>query len=307
MLEWLQRRKQPGWVAVAPQGTEAWVVHLEQTPGSRARVHWACCTDWSNPTRALRRLRSEHQLARHASVLLLQRHQYQLLPIEAPEAPRENWRDAVRWQLKDMVDFPVETAAIDLLEIPAEVNARPRTALLAATAPHSELAPLAHAGEDAATPWQAIDLPDTALRNLSALCEEAGRAQALLHLGDTHSHLVITAQGELLQSRSLDITLAQLNDGDDERRQQALDRAGLELQRTLDSFERLFSRISLARLLVAPGNALPFIDYVRELVYVPVQPLSLDELVDLSEVPELADPQAQGPYLYAIGAALRGA
>jgi MSHA biogenesis protein MshI len=297
----------PGWVAVAPQGADAWVAHLVQNPGRRPQLRWACRIDWRNPTQALRQLRRQHQLARHQSVLLLQRHQYQLLPLEAPDVPRENWRDAVRWQLKDMVDFPVETAAIDLLEIPAEASARGRTTLLAAAAPHAELAPLAHAGENAATPWHAIDLPETALRNLAALLEEPGRAQALLQLGDNHSQLVITAQGELLQSRHIDVTLAQLNEPDEARRQQAWDRAGLELQRTLDSFERLFSRVNLARLLVAPASASTFIDYLRELVYVPVQPLLLADLVDFSLVPELAEPHAQGPYLYAIGAALRGA
>jgi hypothetical protein len=35
--------------------------------------------------------------------------------------------------------------------------------------------------------------------------------------------------------------------------------------------------------------------------------LLLADLVDFSLVPELAEPHAQGPYLYAIGAALRGA
>ncbi|MEY8875288.1 MAG: agglutinin biogenesis protein MshI [Leptothrix sp. (in: b-proteobacteria)] len=301
----------PGWVAVAPQGADAWVVHLVHEPGNRPQLRWACRIDWRQPAQALRQLRRERQLARHQSVVLLQRHQYQLLALEAPDVPREHWRDALRWQLKDMVDFPVESAAIDLLEIAAETSGRGRISLLAAAAPHTELAPLAHAGEDAATPWHAIDLPDTALRNLAALAQEPGRAQALLQLGDSHSQLVITAEGELLQSRSIDVTLTQLSESDATLRQQAWDRAGLELQRTLDSFERLFSRVNLARLLIAPGSASTFsdafIDYLRELVYVPVQPLPLAELVDFSRVPELAEPHAQGPYLYAIGAALRGA
>ena len=226
--------------------------------------------------------------------------------LDAPELPREEWRQAARWQLKDLVDFPVEAASIDVLEVPGDPARRRTPQMLAIAAAHEALRPLVQAGHVAGAPWQALDIAETALRNISALVETEGRAQALLHVGEHETLLVITAAGELLLARQLDTTLARLTAGGVAERQEAFDHVGLELQRTLDGFDRLFSHLGLARLLVAPGAGLDdFCAHVREISFVPVQPLDLTGALDLSAVPELADPAALARHLGAIGAALR--
>jgi MSHA biogenesis protein MshI len=268
-------------------------------------VRWVASEDWTSAATALRRLRSTRALGRQRGVGLLQRGQYQVLSVDAPTVPREEWKQALRWQLKDLVAFPIEDASIDLLELPAAPAAHGHARLLAVAAAQAEMQPLTRAGEDAGTPWQAVDIPETALRNISALVEPAARAQALLHVAD-HGLLVITVGGELAAARTIDVSAAQLASDDAGQRQQAFDRAGLELQRTLDSFERQFSHLSLARLLVTPGAHTPALcAYLRELVYPPVEPLDIGDTLDLSAVPELADPLVCSTYLCAIGAALR--
>jgi MSHA biogenesis protein MshI len=295
-----------GWVGLAPSGAQVRVAHVVCRAGEAPLLRWVCQADWADPTQALRQLRRSRSLARQSTVAVLQRAQYQLLTLDAPEVPRAEWRDALRWRLKDMVEFSVADAGIELLEVPAGPVQRRAPALIAVAAPHSVLGPLADAGADAGLPWHAIDVPEVALRNLAALAEEPGRGLALLHVGETDSTLVVTWQGELLLSRHIDVSLAQLTDADESARQQSFERASLELQRTLDSVERQYSHASLARLLVAPGAPLQeFISYVGDLVYVPVATFDLGALIDLSAVPELGDAREQAAYLPAIGAALR--
>jgi MSHA biogenesis protein MshI len=296
----------PGWVGIAPLGESVRLAHVVCTPGQRPALHWVCRAPWLDATQALRALRRSRALARQRTVAVLQRAQYQLLAMDAPDVPREEWRDALRWRLKDMVDFSVDNAAIDVLEIPSAPTQRRAPQVIAVAASHSHLAPLADAAADAGLPWQAIDVPETALRNLAALAEQPGRGQALLHVGEIHSQLVVTWQGELLLARHIDVTLAQLTDSDEAARQQAYERASLELQRTLDSVERQFSHVSLAGVQVAPGAPLAgFIAYVGDLVYAPVTPFDAARWIDFSAVPELADAVEQAAYLPAIGAALR--
>lgn len=296
----------PGWVAMAPQGDHVRVAHVVCAEGRRPALRWVCSVPWADPTQALRMLRRTRSLKGRATVAVLQRHEYQLLTMEAPDVPRDEWRDALRWKLKDTVDFAVDTAGIDVLELPAGPTQHRAPSVIAVASPHAALAPLAEAGTDAGLPWQAIDVPETALRNIAALAEEPGRGQALLHVGEGHSTLVATWKGELLLARHIDVSLAQLTDTDESARQLAYERASLELQRTLDNVERQFSHANLARLQVAPGAPLlGFIEYVRDLVYVPVTAFDLASVIDLSAVPELADPAAQAAYLPAIGAALR--
>ena len=291
---------------MAPQGDRAHVVHVVCEAGARPALRWACTEPWADAAQSLRALRRSRPVQQQRTVAVLQHAQYQLLTLDAPDLPREEWRDAIRWHLKDMVEFAVDTAGIDVIEIPADPQQRRRASVMAVTAPRSALAPLADAGTDAGLPWHAIDVPETALRNIAVLCAEPGRGEALLHVGRSHSTLVLVAQGELLVTRHIEATLDQLTDPDEAARQQNYERASLELQRTLDNVERQFSHANLACLQVAPGAPLlGFIDYVRDLVYVPVAAFDLAAVIDLSGVPELTDPTEQAAYLPAIGAALR--
>lgn len=301
----LRERRGTGWVAIAPAGARVHAVHVVAQAGDRPQVRWAASAEWRDPAAALRDLRRSG-LRGARRVALLQPGQYQLLSVDAPELPREEWRDALRWRLKELVDFPVDDAGIDVLAVPADPQQRRRASAFAVAASRDVLAPLAAAGHAAGTPWQAVDIPETALRNLATLESDAGRGEALLHVAAGHSTLVVTVQGELLLARHIDVTLAQLRDADADQRQLAYERVSLELQRTLDNVERQFSHAHLPRLQVAPGALLEdFIGYVRELVYVPVTGFDLAAAVDLSAVPQLRDPLEQGPYLTAIGAALR--
>lgn len=300
------RKTEAGWVAIAPQGDRVRAVHLVPGADGRPSVRWACNAAWGEPVKSLRALRRARPVGRHRAVAVLQRAQYQVLALDAPELPRHEWRDAVRWRMKDMVDFPVDSAGIDILEIPADPQQRRRPSLLAVAAPRAALAPLADAGHDAGLPWSAIDVVETALRNVVALGAAGDRAEALLAVGPAHSTLVVAARGELLVARHIDVALDQLVHPDAAVRRQHMERASLELQRTLDNVERQFGHADLARLQVAPGTPLrEFIAHVGELVYVPVVAFDLGALLDISAVPELADPVEQAAFLPAIGAALR--
>jgi MSHA biogenesis protein MshI len=310
VLHFNRSSSKSGWIACVPNGTSARFALVERpADGARPAVRWLHEQAWDDAPRALRHARRAGGMGRHPCVAVLQRQQYQLLPMDAPDVPREEWRAAVRWKLKDMVDFPVDGAGVDVLEVPPEASSRRQAALIAVASPEQALRSLVEAGEEAGVRWQALDVPETALRNLSALYATEGRSHALLHMGESHGTLVITLGGELLSSRQIDVTQAHLADADETVRQTAFDRAGLELQRTLDGFERVFTHTSLERLQLLPGPGMQaFCDYVRELVYVPVLPADPAEVLDFSALPAAAaSEQALPPYLLAIGAALRTA
>lgn len=296
-----QRLSSTAWVACVPQASRLQLALVEA--GDKPAVRWLH-SDAAKPSAAsLRRARRALPRGRWASVALLERGQYQLLQTEAPEMPPEEWRDALRWRLKDQLDFLVDGAALDLLTMPPEAGPRNQRTLVAVAAPAGSRDQLRRDGEDAGWDWQALDVAETALRNLSRLLASPNRGHALLHVGDAHATLVITVAGGLLMSRQVDVGLAALTDAEEGARQQALERVGLELQRTLDNFDRVFSQVSLERLDVLPGpGAGSVADFVRELVYVPVLVANPHDKLDLSALPPDAD--LSGHWL-AIGAALR--
>jgi MSHA biogenesis protein MshI len=54
---------------------------------------------------------------------VLRAQDYQLALVETPEVPPAELRAAMRWRLKDTIDFRVEEAVIDVFECPTRTEA----------------------------------------------------------------------------------------------------------------------------------------------------------------------------------------
>jgi MSHA biogenesis protein MshI len=216
-------------------------------------------------------------------------------------------KSAVRWKLKDLLDYPVDAATVDVADVPTDNSgARRSHYVYAVSARNERIAACMKAFHDAGFPLDAIDVPEMAQRNIARLLEEPGRGLAMLVFDDRGGLLTFTAGGELYMARQTDITLAQLTGLTGGTRDGVLDRLVLELQRSLDHFDRQFSYITLSRLLLAPLPAdLGVQEYLAENLYVPVQTFDLSEVLEFPGAPELRDPERQSYRLQLIGGALR--
>ncbi|HLO64880.1 MAG TPA: hypothetical protein VK165_18110 [Azonexus sp.] len=85
-----------------------------------------------------------------------------------------------------------------------------------------------------------------------------------------------------------------------------LERLALELQRTLDNFDRQYGFISVSRLLVASEfDCSGVVAALAENLYLPAQAADLTAVADFAAIPELRLAERQAQSLLAIGAALR--
>jgi len=255
---------------------------------------------------SLRRLRKALALERFHCTTLLDSAAYQLHQIDAPAVPQAELRQAVRWSIKDLIDYPAESAELDVVEIPGAGGAGRARSLFAVSARNSAIAACVAPYNDASVELEAIDVVEMAQRNIAILCEAPNRAVALLAFHPDGGMLTITGNAELLVARRIEIPLERLLAADAEQRSQYLDRIALELQRSLDNFDRQFSFISLSRLLLAytpVGSGLA--ETLRANLDLPVEELDLAQVMDLARVPELASRERQAQCLTVIGAALR--
>ena len=112
--------------------------------------------------------------------------------------------------------------------------------------------------------------------------------------------------GELYQHRRMDISLKSFDGISPEERRGLYDRLVLELQRSLDHFDREFHHIVVARVMVTP---VPGADDMREHLDanldIPVALIHLSELMDFPHIPELHEDARQAQCLQLIGAAMR--
>lgn len=279
-------------------------VHVQRMTDRQPRVLLAESIERGTDDAALlASLRKPLGLARYRCTALLAQGQYLLLQTDAVAGSPEEAREQLRWKLKDQVDFPVESAAIDVLPVP---SASRSPQVFAAIAPESAVAPLVQAFQAAKVPLAAIDLPELSQRNLAALFEEAGRGLAALIFDAHEGILSFSANGELLVARHIEITAQQLMAADSAQRGLLFERITLEIQRSLDNFDRMYSAILLSRLVVAPIPGVDgFLDYLRANLTVPITVLELSSVLDLGATPALLDPVRQFQCLRVIGAALR--
>jgi len=256
---------------------------------------------------AMQALRKQHRVEQFRVTTVLEPGEYQLHLVEAPNVPEAELKTAMRWRVKDLLEYPAEAATVDVLPVPADRGGRGRS-VFAVTARNDHIAWCMKLFEDAKVPLECIDIPELAQRNVAALFEEPGRGLALLNFTDAGAMLTITSGGELYVARSFELTADQVERAEGEARDALLERVVLELQRSLDHFDRQFGGVPVARLLIAPfPGAAAVREYLAENLYVPVDLLDLAEVLDLQEAPQLEAADAQSRGLQIIGAALRDA
>lgn len=305
---WSKRTEEnaDGWTSVLFPPGRLEIARIRQRSGDQATLTgWESYAIDGSELEALKRLRGAKKFGGARCTTLLRHGDYQLLQAERPDLTGPELRDAMRWRIKEMVEFPVEQAVVDVLDIPAAQPGGRGSQLFVVAASGERVAPRIHLFQDARVALDAIDIPELALRNIATLFEQEGHGLALLAFDAEGGHLVFTFRGELLAARFIDVrrdALAAVTAGDTA----LYDKVLLDVQRSLDNFERVHGYAPLTRLLVAAlpgGNA--FIDYLKGNLYQPVEMIDLASVMDLGAVPALADPVRQAEALPAIGAALR--
>lgn len=254
----------------------------------------------------LGRIHKELQTKRYECSHLLSAGEYQLLSVEAPSVPAEELKTAVRWLLKDMLDYHVDDATIDVLDIPVDKNAPVRKAMMYVVAARNQLIAQRQAlFESTQIALKVIDIPELAQRNIAALIAPAERGIALLTFDQGGSLLTIVFHGELYLARRLDISSAQLNVADTELQNNLFEKITLELQRSFDHIDRQYNFVNLAKLVLAPGNADMAVlsAYLTHNLYIPVETLNLADVFELT--PELEENSHQSRFWMCLGAALR--
>ena len=303
-------KKLAGWLSVVLGDEGIRAAYINRTSEGAPLVEWVANFPMIKAAgdKPLDRLAKEAHANRYSCTTLLAPSEYQLLSVEAPTVPAEELKTAIRWRLKDMLDFHVDDATVDVLDVPIDKDAPVRTRSMYAVAARNQVVQKRQEMfESAKIDLKAIDIPDLAQRNISALLEPPGRGLAMLSFDESGGLLTVTYKAELYLARRIDVSLPQLAGASGDQKPALYDKITLELQRSLDHFDRQYHFITVAKLLLAPmgdENA-PLQASLKENLYTPVDSFDLDGLFDLSKVPELKTAAMQQHYFFTLGAALR--
>ena len=243
------------------------------------------------------------ELDRHLCVTTLGLGSYSLLFVEAPDVKPTELRAAIRWRIKDLIDFHIDDAVIDVFEVPNQKATGKNSMMYAVVTRTSTVRQQIELLAGAGLNLEVIDIPELALRNVSALLPEDVAGVALLYLARRNGLIVLTRQGTLYLSRRIELGLEQLGTNLDDA-EPKLDRIVVEIQRSLDYYESHFLQPAITNVVVTPlpeplqGAA----EYLAEQLGISVRCMDINSMIDV-DPPVAADIQSR--CLLAIGAALR--
>lgn len=206
--------------------------------------------------------------------LVLSPERYQLLLVESPKVPSEELRDAVRWRIKDLIDFPLNDAIVDLFSLPKDSTRNGASMAYAVAAQKDSLKSMISLVENTGLRLSHIDIGEMALRNI---VDQQGDYEgvAIVKIGQRQGNLVIIREGNVYLSRRFDLPY---NGGlFDELPEENLI---LELQRSLDYYERQMGQTPPAMIYLCGENIVAdkITDNIRSNLSVPVDILTLSEL-----------------------------
>jgi MSHA biogenesis protein MshI len=301
-------RKVNGLLAIGFDSDGMCAARVSRVEGGKPVVELASFFSIKQPTppEALDKLARDMHAAHYRCSTLLGGRDYQMLAVEAPNVQPDELKAAVRWRLKDMLDFHIDDATVDVLDIPPDPNANVRVnQMFAVAARNAVIEARQSLFANAKVELSVIEIPETAQRNISALLEPDGRGLAMLFFNAEGGLLTVTFHGELYLSRRIEVSLEQVQEADPDRRNQYFDKITLELQRSLDHFDRQFHFVTVSKLLLAPLPKSSLHDYLASNLYMPVDMLDLASVFDIGKVPALAAVELQQRHFLTLGAALR--
>ncbi|MEX2500523.1 MAG: pilus assembly protein PilM [Wenzhouxiangellaceae bacterium] len=233
--------------------------------------------------------------------VVLSGNDYQLLLVEAPRVDSDELRSAVRWRVKDLIDFHIDDAVFDVFAVPGQQN-RPRgQALMYAVAARAgKIRTLVDCIRQASLKLDVIDIRELAMRNLAALTEHDVRGIVMLQIEEAGGLLTISHQHELYMTRQLDLEAGEAGSSESELFEQLL----LEIQRSIDYYSSHFAQPAPIALSILPGyeRAAELAGWLNDQLDQNVEVFDVTRHMDCEAVPESDGIDLR---LMAIGGALR--
>jgi MSHA biogenesis protein MshI len=256
-----KRRRTEGLrAAVAISDTEIAVALVRKLDGQRPKVLRIVVEEaplgFADPV--LKKIIADFDLRRIPVSAVIGASDYQIAQVQAPDVPRPELRAAARYTMRDVFDFPIDNAVVDVFDLPAEANSGAKGTCFAIATRGDAVEQITNTFERHFRRFDVIDIPELCQRNLAALLPQDAKGVAFLLIRDDFAQLVLTRNRMLYVTRRFDFRQrGELNgDADAELHELPLDpqMLSLELQRSLDYYESHFDEGAITDLFIAPAG-----------------------------------------------------
>lgn len=307
-LKFLNKQRNKGLVGVAFSNTHMSLVSCQNNANGKPKLGFAHVEQITVKEEAgLKRLVTQLGLKSQPCNLVLNIDQYQLLQVDKPNVPENEIQNALSWTVKGLIDFQVSDATVRGIGIPTDPQQPNRSpGMLAICAKNSLLAEVTNRMMEAGFLLKSIDVQVMAQRNVASLLEQGERVVVLASFLPKGCLITFSAKGELYHARFVELDRGYLYDQQGDLLTSNLERLVLELQRSLDSFDRQFPYLSVQRVMICPDkNAAKVVEDLKKALYIPVETFDLADIVDFPKGKDFSSLDKQAMLFTALGAALR--
>ena len=195
----------------------------------------------------------KNKLKKQPCVAVLEDTQYKLFHLPLPPVEESELKAALRWSIKDLIDFPLEEAILDVFRVPTKEN-REEKVYVAVTKRDVVTKTISFFRKIGLT-LSAIDIEQLSMGNIIEQVEGQERVVAVLHIGSESGSINLYNNSVLYLSRAIDVGLKQLEGLQLESvTEQMYESIILELQRSLDFYVSEHALPSISKLLITPRH-----------------------------------------------------
>ena len=213
-----------------------------------------------------------HQLGAH---IVLAPELYSLSLMERPAVADEEVLDAVRWQMQENVDFPMEQASLDYFPLP-QAASRGRDMVFVAAVRTDVLKSIIDDVYDVGLEAASVDISELALRNVVFEMFPGMDQSIVLLRATSNSAMINISRGEeIFLSRRMMGLPGHFSAKDWEEYK---DRFLLQVQRSMDYYESSMGQAACSAVLVATthGWQQHLVEYLAEMLPIPIRTLTED-------------------------------
>ena len=245
----------------------------------------------------LKQLLKSQKLKNLNCTTFLKSKDYQFLSTTKPEVPDEDLVNVLQWEIKDLLAQPIENVTIDTFYEPDYGIEKKNINIVSAN--KEKIADVAKTFEEAKLKLSIIDIEEMALRNLAILDAKEKLGLVTLWLDADYAKVLFFSGENLHLTRNIEKgynAIANSITG--------MDDIALEVQRSIDYFERHFNQIPISNLVLMPMGleSSGFIDFLNKNLSLPCHEFDIkNEVNGLDEI----DQENIARFLLTVGSGLR--
>lgn len=230
----------------------------------------------------------QYKLAGNKCTFVLQNSAYQLFLIEAPGVDANEMAAAVRWRVKDLLDFPLQEAVVDYFDLPPEAYRGSQKMVYVIAARKAVLELLVEQCRVSGLGVDCIDIRELVFGHIIGRLDDQLPNKAFVYLEEDTGFINLSHNASICLNRTLDVGVRQLQQShaasadSDDFSFSDIDALVLELQRSIDYYESHLGFGSITQLCLPPASngASRLPQQLRENLDMKVRELQFADLVN---------------------------